>query len=183
MPPPRGPIIIDRVSQRANSLGRSYRITGNRAEYDQSIGSNGFQVYIYWDKNGKQLYVGVSGGMQRIPANESGWSLVEFPNPNPRAPNSWFDRFLADHLATFWAPEAKTVEVYSGLDQLDALALEEYRIPYSPLGANLEPGQYSPIAARFDLPSFETVGGRVLKRPHVRFDIDVLLPLRPSPVR
>lgn len=90
----------------------------------------GYQVYEYWTKDGRCLYVGKAGGA------------------GGKTPGTWVDRGW-DHIAEKPAiAEADTIKVTAGLSEQEAFALEEVRIGAvrgTPGNLNHSPGQYSTL--------------------------------------
>lgn len=89
---------------------------------------HGYQVYEYWTKDGRCLYVGKAGGA------------------GGETPGTWVDRGWA-HIADKPAiAEADTIKVTAGLNEQEAFALEEIRIGTvrsTPGNLNVSPGEYS----------------------------------------
>jgi hypothetical protein len=110
-------------------LERSYNVIGSDEAIHQS--KQGNQVYEYFDKRGRRLYVGLSGGK----VGED--------------PNNWTDRLFKDHIRTEWILRAVRVRVTSGLSDQERHALETLWIPEAE--ANIRRGEYPTIAPAGDV--------------------------------
>jgi hypothetical protein len=169
--PPKSPRVkLLSMGERRSSAAQWFLRNADRAEVKAS--TKGYQVYEYYARDGRCLYVGRSGG-----AAEKAGVTTEKALEAPKKATNWIDRGWS-HIEEERREiaEADRIVVHAELNEAEAKVLEHDRITQLKPELNVLKGE---AASRTALgPDYGSTLQSAQKRPTFRFDTDIVPPSR-----
>jgi hypothetical protein len=169
--PPRAPRVrLLSMGERRSSGAQWFLRNVDRAEVEAS--KKGYQVYEYWTRDGRCLYVGRSGG-----AAEKAGVTTEKALEAPKKATNWIDRGWS-HIEEERREiaEADRIVVHAELEEAEASVLEHDRITQLKPELNVKKGE---AASRTALGAdYGSTLQSAQKRPTFRFNTDIVPPIR-----
>jgi hypothetical protein len=170
--PPRAPR-VKRLSmgEKRSSGAQWFLRNADRAEVEAS--QKGYQVYEYYNREGRCLYVGRSGGAAETKATRATKKALEAP----KKATSWVDRGWS-HIQEERREiaEADRIVVHAELTEMEASALEHDRIAELNPTLNVKKGEFGSRAALG--PDYAANVQSAQKQPTFRFETEIVPPTR-----
>ena len=159
------------MGEKRSSGAQWFLRNADRAEVEAS--QKGYQVYEYYNREGRCLYVGKSGGAAEAKATRATEKALEAP----KKATSWVDRGWS-HIQEERREiaEADRIVVHAELTEMEASALEHDRIAELNPTLNVKKGDFGSRAALG--PDYEANVQSAEKQPTFRFETEIVPPTR-----
>jgi hypothetical protein len=159
------------MGQARKSGAQWFLLDADRAQVEAS--QKGYQVYEYYDREGRLLYVGRSGGAAESAAARGTEKALEAP----KRATSWVDRgwrHIEDERREI--AEADRIVVHAELSEMEASALEHDLIAERKPVLNVKRGEFG---SRLALgPNYAATVQSAQRQPTYRFKTEIVPPTR-----